>query len=487
MIGKAALLLSGNAATALLTLVRNLVIARLIPVEDYGIAATFALAMAVVEMASAFGLQQQIVQAQDGDDPRFQAALQGFQLLRGLVAGAALFAAAGPIADFLNLPDTAWAYRVMAAVPVLTALQHFDIHRLNRRMAYGPLVLTGTLPAVAALAAVWPLYLAFGDWRVMLWTILLQAALAALVSHLVAERRFALRLDRAATLRAMRFGWPLLLNGALLFLVLYGDRVMVARLLGMAPLAVFSMGVTLTLTPTLVLDRTTQNLFLPRLSRAAEAGEDGGERFQTLARAALQAAMLNGAALVLGTVVFGAVFVRLTLGEKYADLVPLLVPLAILHAVRVWKTGPAVVALARGQTGNAMLANLPRAAFLPLGWMLLQGGGTLLQLVWLGTLAECLGLAVALVLVRGRARVRLGPHAPALAAGGLFLAVTGALFLLLPGVWPLPVWVQGTVALALFGLLLATLRDLRRAGRLRKGGPPPSSPPPPAPPEDSLP
>ena len=105
MLRSALLVLSGNAASSLLLLARNLLVARMILLADYGVAATFALAMAVVEMASALGLQQQIVQAKNGDDPHFQAVLQGFQLLRGIVSAAALFALAGPMADFMAIPE----------------------------------------------------------------------------------------------------------------------------------------------------------------------------------------------------------------------------------------------------------------------------------------------------------------------------------------------------------------------------------------------
>lgn len=459
---------------AVLTLARNLLVARLIPVADYGVAATLALAMAVVEMATALGLQQQIVQAREGDDPRFQAALQGFQLLRGLVAGAALVAIAWPLASFLRVPEAAWGYAALGAVPVLNALQHFDIHRLNRRMSYGPLVLTSTLPVLAAFLAVWPLAALFGDWRVMLVSILIQAGLAVVVSHLVAERRFWLVLDPALMARATRFGWPLLLNGVLLFLVLQGDKLMVGRVLGMEPLAIFAMGVTLTLTPTLVMDRTVQNLFLPRLSRADPAGPD----FAPLARAALQAALLNGAILVAAVVLVAAPFVALALGAKYAPLIPLLVPLAVLHAVRVWKTGAAVVALARGQTGNAMAANLPRVVALPLAWWLLQEGGTLLQLVWLGTAAEAVGLCVALALVRRRSGLRLGPHLPALAAGILLLAVASLADHLATATGGLPGWGAALAVVALLALLVALSRDLLGLlARLRRGGGKPPRPP----------
>ena len=146
MLRTALVILSGNAASSLLLLVRNLVIARLISVEDYGIAATFGIIMALIEMASYLGLQQQIVQSKDGEDPHFQAALQGFQVLRGVAAASVLFVSAGLIARFLGIPEIAWAYQVIALVPLLNAFKHFDIYRLNRAMRFGPMILTGTVP-----------------------------------------------------------------------------------------------------------------------------------------------------------------------------------------------------------------------------------------------------------------------------------------------------------------------------------------------------
>ena len=399
MFKSALLILSGNAMASLLLLARNLIIARLIPVEDYGIAATFAVAMAVVEMASAFGLQQQIVQSKEGDDPKFQAGLQGFQLLRGVISGAILFLLAGPLAAFLGIPEVAWAYQVLALVPVLNALQHFDIHRLTRAMRFKALLLTGSLPALISLIAVWPMVMIFGNWQVMLWALIVQAALAALVSHICAERRWQLSLDRAILAQSIRFGWPLLLNSTLMFLVFQGDKLIVGRLQGMEALAVFSMGVTLFLTPTLVFAKSTQNLFLPKLS----AAQDDPEVFASIAQSCLKTVALAALILVLGTLLLGEPIVHLLLGEKYAALLPLLIWFAVSQSVRMMRNGPSIVGLALGQTTIAMYANLPRLAVMPVGaWALLQGA-TLETLLILATLGESLGLVLGLALVIQRA------------------------------------------------------------------------------------
>jgi O-antigen/teichoic acid export membrane protein len=427
MLRQGALLLSGNAAASLLSLVRNLLIARMISVEDFGIAATFALLMTLVEMSADLGLRQQIVQARDGGDPDFQAALQGFHLLRGAIAAAVVLALAGPVAAFLRLPELAWAYRIMAVVPLLKAFEHYDVYRMNRAMRFGPLLASETAPMALTLAVVWPLVAWLGDWRVMLVVIVLQAASRTALTHLVAERRYRVRFDPAAMRRSLAFGWPLLVNGLLLFGVFQGDRMLVARELGPSILALFSIGVTLTLTPTLVMAKSIRTLFLPRLSSETEPA-----RFDRLSTTAMQAAMLNAGVMMVGTFLIGPAFVALTLGERYLPLLPYLMPLAAVQALRVLKTGSSTVALARGQTANAMISNLFRVAMLPLIWLALVRGHGIGTVILLAAIGEAMGYAVSLALVRRRLGQRLGPLMLPLAATILLMAAVALPGALLP-------------------------------------------------------
>lgn len=455
MFRTALLILSGNAAASLLLLARNLIIARLISVEDYGIAATFAISMAIVEMMSQLGLQQQIVQAKDGDDPRFQSGLQGFQVLRGLIAGAVLFFAADLIADFLNIPDVAWAYQVMALVPVFNALQHFDIHRLNRQMRFWPIVLTGGLPALASLIMVWPLYLWFGNYQVMLWAIILQIGLMMVTSHLVAERPYRLVFDRKIMAGSLRFGWPLLVNGILMFLVFNGDKLIVGRELGMATLAIFAMGFTLTLTPTLVMAKSAQNFFLPQLSKLDRTDAQGKPRFQHLSTVSLQVGLLNGAIMVLAIALIGPWLVQVLLGAKYADLTALLMPLAVLQAVRVAKSGSSIVALSGGHTANAMQANFVRVASLPFAWYAVVQGAGLLSVIWIALIAESLGYLLSLWLLRRHVATELRP---------MLLPVLGfAIFMIYAAIVPISFgWVMPAGLVVLLALTVLLMADLRR-------------------------
>jgi O-antigen/teichoic acid export membrane protein len=401
----AILILSGNATASLLLLVRNLVVARLIPVGDYGIAATFGVVMAMVEMASAFGLQQQIIQSKDGDDPRFQAGLQGFQVLRGIGAGAVLFLIAGPMARFLGIPEVIWAYQILALVPVIKAFEHFDIHRLNRQMRFWPLMLTGGVPALLSLLLIWPLATWLGDWRVMLCAILAQISIMVLTSHVVAERPYKIVFDRAIMGNSLRFGWPILVNSVLLFLVFQGDKLIVGRVLGMEALAIFAMGMTLTLTPTLVIAKSVQNFFLPILSNLDRGTVKGKARFQHMALVATETHMLFGASFVFFIIIFGDTIVNLLLSEKFDSLVAIFTLLAVLQCFRIMKGGPSSVALASGRTENAMIANTTRVLLLPIGYFVAIRTESVAQVISVAIIGEIIGFLVSILLVWWRCRV----------------------------------------------------------------------------------
>ena len=240
MLKKAFMLISGNAFGSAFLLARNLIVARLISPEDYGIASTFAISMSIVEMFSNFGLNQMIVVDKDGDDPEVQKALQGFQMLRGIASSLLLFLIAGQFAAFLGIPDLAWAYQVIAFIPLINALQHFDMHRLKRHLRFAPSIQAAALPPLVSVLALWPLALIYDDYRIMLVALFVQAIALVILSHVAAERPYRLKIDFALIRRATVFGWPLLLNGALLFCVFNGERLIVGRELDVAAWAVFN-------------------------------------------------------------------------------------------------------------------------------------------------------------------------------------------------------------------------------------------------------
>ncbi|MEO0487049.1 MAG: oligosaccharide flippase family protein [Pseudomonadota bacterium] len=418
------LILSGNALTSILLLVRSLVVARLLTLEDFGIAATFAIVIAIIEMASGLGIQQLIVQDKKGNDPELQAGLQGFNFMRGVGAGLVLFALAAPIAIAMAVEEAIWAYQLLALVPILKGLEHLDIHRLNRDMDFGPLIFSRVAPAVLSVAAIFPLCAVFNDYSAMLYSILLHTVLTVISSHLVANRRFRMRFRRAIMGKSLKFGWPLLINNVLLFLAFQADKVLVGRFLGMETLALFSMGVTLTLTPNLVSNQSIQQFFLPQLSE----NRDRQLEYEHLAAATIQASLASGLLLMLGMIIIADPLVRLLLGDKYLALIPLLPWLGIWQAMRAFKIGNSVIALSLAQTSNAMWANAVRATFIPLALLILIQGGGVLEVIWIAILAEFAAFSTSLRLLLTRTRLDpLSLNVPLLLSLGT-LAAAGPMY-----------------------------------------------------------
>ncbi len=466
MLKPALLILSGQASSSLIGLARNLFIARLISVENYGIAATFAITMSLVEMVTSLGLNQLIIQDKEGNDPRLQAGLQGFHLMRSLFSGSVIFVLAGPIARFLGTEDIVWAYQLLGLIPALNGVYHFDIHRLQRRMTYLPSILSNVVPSLFSLLLIWPLYLIWQDYRVMLFSILAQTILGIIVTHLVAERPYRISFDPSIIARSLHFGWPLLINNLLLFFIFQGEKVIVGRELGVEALGHFAMGMTLTLTPALVLAGSSQTFFLPQLS----ATKEDPERFQHLAMATFQVHMAFGAALVVGVMLLGGPLVTLLLGEKYADLVPLMTWLGLLQCLRLFRGGSATVALAKGRTGIATVSNVTRVLAMPVAWYVVANGGSLILLLWIAIASEAAGFVISLQLVRRQLHVSLTPLLPSAVFTSLLLALVWLhtwmeglpkdAFLSHPG-WTLP-----AIFIA-FVLSLVTMADIRRYILLR--------------------
>ena len=415
MIRSGLLLTGGNTLAALVSLARNVAVARLVTVEDFGLAATLGITVTLVEMLSKLALDRLLVQAPDGDDPDVQRGLQALSLARGVLAAAILVLIAAPYARAVGAPELEWAYRTLALVPLAQGLVHLDMVRVQRRMRFGPSVRVQLAAEAAGLAAVLPFYWLLGDWRTMLGAILVSRLAFAALSHLAGERRYRIGPGPPGLLRrAVAFGLPLLANAGLMVGIFHGDRLIVANRLGPVELGLLSVAIMLALVPTQVLGNTLQALTLPRLAAAQAAPA----RFAAEFRLTIEGALLVSVGYALVLALVGPPLLVLLFGAKYAPTLSLFVWLVLSQGVRLARTAPAIVAIARAETANPMWSNLVRVAVLPLLFVALGMGASLMAVAWLALAGELAALGVAFWLLRRRLGLPLA---------GLGLPVGGAL------------------------------------------------------------
>jgi len=350
------LLLAGNSFSAVASFVRNIIIARLISVEDFGIAMLFALTMSAIEMASNLAIDKIIIQDKEGNAESFQATGQAFQLIRGFIGGIILFFSAKYVALFFKVPEAIWAFQLLALYPVIKGFTHLDVSRFQRKMNFMPLMWVEAIPLLVSLVLSWPLTIWLGDYSVMIWLLLLQVSLFVLLTHLLAERKFKLQWDSNVIKKIYLFGWPLLVNGILMFAILQGDKAIVGSMFTMETLGWYSVAFSLTLAPTMLLMKVSYSLLLPVLSKCRSDREMFKQQSETI----LHVCVLMGALLGFFFVLFGYDLLVFLFGEKYSQAVNIVAWLGLMQGIRLAKAGPMIVALASSDTKNPMISNSVR-------------------------------------------------------------------------------------------------------------------------------
>ncbi|OQW46341.1 MAG: hypothetical protein A4S16_10860 [Proteobacteria bacterium SG_bin6] len=357
-----AIVFSASGIDMLAQLLRNAIFARLLSVPDFGIVATFSILLTLMDAALSSGVDQMAVQARDADDPKLQGSLHAIQLVLGAITALLLLAIAWPYSYAIGTPGLGWAYASLALVPLIRGLGHLDSLRLQRQGRYLPSMLRQTVPPIVALITIWPAYLLFGDFRLALLTIYAQQLALLLATHLGARQPYRLRYDRENFRRAFAFGWPLMANALLLYVVFNGDRIIVSNRFGLQTLGWFSAGVMLTLLPINFVAKSFQSLLLPVLARH----QDDLPRLQRLYDQMVSLFAIVAAGFVIGTALAGREVITFVFGHKFEPALPYLLLLALMQGLRLIRIAASLAAMSRAETKNPLIANIYRVLFVAL-------------------------------------------------------------------------------------------------------------------------
>ena len=434
VVRQGALLLSGFAAAQACSFSRNAIIGHALSRGDFGVAATIAMVLQLLETLSDAGADRLIVQDPRGETPALWGTVHTVMIVRGLLIAVVLYLGAVPAAGFFGVPEAAWAFQTIALVPLVRGFMSFDSRRAQRRLDNRPVVAIEMLPQAAALGATLPLLVFDTGYGVAVWLALIQAVLALAASHGFAARRYVVALDRAVLRRLVAFGWPIWLSAFPLLAVTQGDRIIIGRLLGMEALAGFTAAFLVTMVPSLVAARIGHALVLPLLAGAQDRPEVFNARFRTMC----EATGLGAACYLTFFLCAGGATIALAFGASYNGLGAIAAWLALMWTLRMVQAAPGLALMAMGTTRPLLTAGLLRASALAiaLGAALagfgLEGiaaagvlgeAASLLYIAWRAD-REARGLARAFL---GRCLVLLPAGLAALAIAAMLPASTGAM------------------------------------------------------------
>lgn len=467
------LLIAGEAVVYGSSFVRNMILARLLTKADFGIAATFSMVITLLEFSAKLGISRFVVRDKEGNQPEFIAAAHLVQAVVAVLSAAVMAGAAWPLARMFGIPEQTWAVALLAVIPLLRAVQHLDVSRFERDLRFGPSILADAVPQLMITLAAWPVAAWLGDFRAVLLLLLIKAVFSCAVSHAVAEHRYRWQYHREYVTRMLRFGWPLVVNGFLMFGVLHGDQFLVATFYTMAELAPYAAAAALVMAPTFFFGRVFNSVMLPVLARVQDDPVALQRRYGQVVAFVTLFSATSTLALLLGA----EPLMRLVYGQKYAGAGLILAWLAGANAFRNLRVAPAIAAMARGDSQNQMNSNLWRVlALLPALFIAVTG-----QPVWMvactGLFGEALACWVAITRLRRRDGVPLAVSLVPAAWLALLVAAAGAASWGGVADWPVLLSLLAAALGALLGggLLVLMLPELRRESvrfhrQLRAGG-----------------
>jgi O-antigen/teichoic acid export membrane protein len=432
-------LTAGNGIAALAGFLRNIIIARLVSVDDFGVVVLLSMTVSIMETISNLAIDRLLIQAPDGDDPELLANAHALQVTRGMLGAIVLFLVAPWLAQWFKVPQAVWAFQCVALVPLLRSLVHLDTVRFQRELRYQPTFWTEALPQVVSLGIAIPLALWLRDYAAIVWATLVQAAVQVATTHFLASRPYRLAWEGAMVRRILAFGWPLLANGLLMFVILQGDKALVAVAFDPHVVGWFGAAFMLSMAPAMVVTSVMQGLFLPVLARSRDQPVAFFQRNQQV----VQGSLLVGLLVAVAFAVFGPEILVALFGERYREGVVVATLFGLTQGVRIAKTGQFVTALALARTKVPLTANLARGLALLAAVVLVAAGSGPVTVAASGLLGEIVSYMIGAHLLARQTQSPLLRLLPQFLLWTLLTALS----------WGLGLWLRDSLAIHLHFLI----------------------------------
>ena len=418
------LMLSVGSVTAqFLGLLRNVIFARLALPVDFGIAALFAVVALTIEMIAGLAIDKFIVQNREGDSEKTQQAIHLLMVARGFIFALLLYLLAPYIAATLNVSEVVESFRWLAILPIMAGFMHSDVYRFQRNSRQVPYMLSvEMLPQLISVVSIYPLYQFFGNYNAMLVALVISYFSRLCFTHLYAQRSYRWLLSVQHTLTALKFSWPIMLTALPLYAIFQGDKIIVAKLVSIEALAIYSAAFTLSMIAANTCTRIMTLVYLPVLARLQDDRKGFNENYLLCNQLSTLLATLFS----FGFIVFGGVAVALAFGANYAGYFQLAALCGIMWGVRMLSIAPTIALLAKGNTRATLLPSVLRACVLIPTYFVLQSTQNLNSIVILGAIGE--GIAL-LTLYSCAAKAGHGNKQVLASWAFFFCSVVGSMFL----------------------------------------------------------
>lgn len=379
-------------------LAANLILARLLFPDAFGVMALVTVFLVGLAMFSDIGIGPAISQNARGDDPAFLNTAWTINVVRGGLLWGLSCAVAWPLAQFYAAPQLAQLLPVAGFSLLIAGFNPTRIDTANRHLALGRVVALDLLAQIIGIVAMVGLaWLMQSVWALVIGSVIGAVARLVLMWVLLEGAPNRWQWDPVAARALIHFGKWIFLSTACGFLLAQGDKAIFGAYLTLQELGLYNIGYFLASFPILLGGAVTGRILLPLYRDHPPAASRVNARKMARLRYGISAVLVG----LLALLAFGGVaLVQLMYDDRYAAAGVVVVVVACVQMVAVVGMTYDQSALAAGNARGYFAVMAARAA--------VQTAALIGGMQWAGLggalLAQGVALVVSHALIVGLAR-----------------------------------------------------------------------------------
>ncbi len=403
----------------------SVILARLLTPEAFGVVAVAMTTVVALEIVKDLGTGAALIQRAEVDQ-RLLSSVFYLNIVAGFLAAGLMAFGAPLIAGFFDTPDATPVVQAFALVLAVGGLTQVHHALLRRRMRFGGVAAVEMVAAVVnGVVSIVLALLGLGVWS-MVWGNLAGVVVGSVVAWVASGWKPSARFH-VADLRAIAgFSLHTAAYNVTTFALENTDKILVGRLLGTAPLGIYTLAQRTISYPLESISRVLMQVLFPAFARA----QDDDELLRKGYSRAAGAVAFVTLPVMVGVAVTADPLVRAVLGPRWTDLIPLLWFMAPAGALGALLSCVNTLYSAKGRADWMFRWGLASGLFTLTAFVVgLQWGLQGLAVAYLGVMVVQVPVGYAIVLrlidmpLRAMGRV-LAPYAAMTAAMALAAAGT---------------------------------------------------------------
>ena len=344
-----------SATVRIFAAVSNLILAKLLAPEVFGIIAIAQVVIGAMELFSDFGIGRALIQYKGDVNKAANTALT-LRMSQGFILFLIAFIFAGEFAGYYNTPELRYIVLILGINFLVFAAGAIPWALISKELQFRKLVIPQTLPALLQVITTITLaYIRRDVWSIVAGMVVMNLSKTILYWH-VSPLKLRLGLNKIIARRLLGFGIPLFASGLVWYMVYnLGSAVIGKKLeMGMEMLGYYSFAFIIISLPTTEIVYVINGVMFPTYSLLSDNLPDLRNAYlKTLKYIALAAVPLN-----IGIPLFGGDLFQALYDTKWIDAIAPLQAFAVYAFMRAFGATAGNVFLALGKTKYMLISSL---------------------------------------------------------------------------------------------------------------------------------